>query len=122
MYLILNYVFQIFNLPSQPIVAKYGTFGDGEYLIFCTQSVWLPASLVYLHSALTFQSLILFSVPAEKIYLLSAEKAHVKTSPVCPKNYLVVTPALKSQSLKVLSHDDERQNALSFDKARSETK
>jgi hypothetical protein len=65
---------------------------------------------------------MVFSVPAEKIYLLSAEKEHVNTSELWPKKVLVLTPALKSQSLKVLSHDDDKQNELSLDKAKSETK
>jgi len=52
--------------------------------------VWLLASLVNLLSAKVFHNLIPLSAPAETIYLLSDEKATVKTSLVCPKNYLVV--------------------------------
>jgi hypothetical protein len=65
---------------------------------------------------------MVLSAPAEIIYLLSAEKATVKTSLVCPLNYLVVLPDLKSHNLKVLSHDDEIKKLLSYDKEISLTK
>jgi len=69
--------------------------------------VWLFVSLVNLLSAKVFHNLIPLSAPAEIIYLLSDEKETVKISLVCPLNNLLVVPDLKSQSLKVLSHDDE---------------
>jgi len=75
--------------------------------------VWLLTSLVNLQSARVFQSLIPLSAPEEIICLLSGEKQQVKTSLVCPLNCLVETPVLKSQSLKVLSHEDEIQKLLS---------
>lgn len=75
--------------------------------------MWLFASLVNLFSARVFHNLIPLSAPAEIIYLLSDENATEKTSLVCPVNYLVVTPVLKSQSLRVLSHDDEIKKLLS---------
>jgi hypothetical protein len=62
---------------------------------------------MYLQSAKVFQSLTYLSPPADKIYLLSGEKATVKTSLECPANILVVFPYLKSHSLRVLSHDEE---------------
>ncbi len=69
--------------------------------------MWLLDSLVNLHSAMVFQSLMDLSAPEETIYLLSGEKQQVKTSLVCPTNLLVANPVLKSQSLRVLSQDDE---------------
>ena len=45
-----------------------------------------------------------------------------RTSPVCPTNFLVVKPVFKSQSLKVLSHDEDRANCPSEEMAMSETK
>lgn len=75
--------------------------------------MWLLTSLVNLHSAMVFQSLIPLSAPEEIICLLQGEKQQVKTSLVCPLNYLVETPVLKSQSLKVLSHEEEIQKLLS---------
>jgi len=62
---------------------------------------------------MVFQSLIPLSAPEEMICLLHGEKQQVKTSLVCPLNYLVETPVLKSQSLKVLSHEEEIQKLLS---------
>lgn len=71
---------------------------------------------------MVFHNLIPLSAPAEIIYLLSDEKATENTSFVCPKNYLVVTPVLKSQSLNDLSHDDEIKKLLSYDNDKSLTK
>lgn len=88
-------------------------FKSGEYLTHETQSVWLLVSLVNLLSARVFHNLIPLSAPAEIIYLLSEEKATVKTSLECPLNYLLVAPVLKSQSLRVLSHEDEIKKLLS---------
>jgi len=87
-----------------------------------TQSVWLLASLVNLQSAKVFQSLIPLSAPPETICLLSYEKAQVKISLVCPMNCLEVAHVLKSQSLKVLSHEEEIKKLLSVDRAKSEIK
>jgi len=53
------------------------------------------------------------SAPAEIIYLLSPEKATVKTSLECPTKDLVDYPVLKSQSLRVLSHEEEIKKLLS---------
>jgi len=121
-YLIEKLWFQIFNLPSQPAVAKYGFFGTGEYLTHETHSLWLLVSLVYLQSANVFQSLKVLSAPAEMICLLSKEKVHERTSLVWPTNFLLVLPVLKSQSLKVLSHDEDKAYMLSCDNWTSETK
>jgi len=71
---------------------------------------------------MVFHNLIPLSAPAEIIYLLSEEKATAKTSLVCPLKILVDLPVLKSQSLRVLSHDDEIKKLLSYDKDKSLTK
>ncbi len=94
----------------------------GEYLMQETQSEWLYFSDLYLQSAKVFQSLISLSAPADKIYLLSGEKATEKTSLVCPTNILDVFPALRSQSLRVLSQLEEMTKLLSWERARSEMK
>jgi len=57
--------------------------------------------------------MIFLSAPADKIYLLSGEKVQVNTSLVCPKNFLVVTPDLKSHNLKVLSQEEDTANPFS---------
>lgn len=55
-----------------------------------------------------FHKTIFLSAPAEMIYLLSGEKATVKTSLECPPmNFLEVFPALKSHNLKDLSQEEE---------------
>jgi hypothetical protein len=68
---------------------------------------------VNLQSAKVFQSLIDLSAPEEIIYLLSGEKQQVKTSLECPLNLLEQNPVLKSQSLRVLSHEEEIKKLLS---------
>lgn len=75
-----------------------------------------------LQSARVFHSLMDLSAPEEIIYLLSGEKQQVKTSLVCPLNYLVESPVLRSQSLRDLSHEAEIKKLLSWDKDKSETK
>ena len=77
---------------------------------------------MYLQSARVFQSLISLSAPEEIIYLLSGEKLTVKTSFLWPMNYLMVSPVLRSHSLKVLSHDEEIQKFPSFEREMSDTK
>lgn len=75
--------------------------------------MWLLDSLVNLQSARVFHSLIHLSAPEEMICLLSGEKQQVKTSLECPLNCLMVLPDLRSQSLRVLSHEDEIKKLLS---------
>lgn len=75
-----------------------------------------------LQSPMVFQSLTYLSAPADKICLLSGEKATVNTSLVCPKNILMVFPVLKSHNLKVLSQEEEITKQFSYERARSETK
>ncbi len=84
--------------------------------------MWLLTSEVNLQSARVFQSLMPLSAPEEIICLLSGEKAQEKTSLVCPWNCLVVSPVLRSQSLKVLSQDEEIQKLLSWERDKSLTK
>ena len=62
---------------------------------------------MYLQSDKVFQNLTYLSPPADNIYMLSGEKATVKTSLMCPANILVVFPIRKSHSRRVLSHDEE---------------
>ena len=63
-----------------------------------------------LHSPKVFQSLMVLSLEAETICLLSAENETERTSLVCPTNRRVVDPVLRSQSRRVWSHDEERAN------------
>lgn len=84
--------------------------------------MWLEVSLVNLQSARLFHNLIDLSAPEEMIYLLSGEKQQVKTSLACPTNLLEQTPVLRSQSLRVLSHEEEIKKLLSTDRDKSETK
>lgn len=69
-----------------------------------------------------FHNLIDLSAPAEIIYLLSGENPTENTSFVWPLNYLTVFPSLKSQSLRVLSHEADKTKLFSLDRARSDTK
>lgn len=66
-----------------------------------------------LQSARVFHNLMDLSAPEEMIYLLSGEKQQVKTSLVCPLNLLEQNPVLRSQSLRVLSHEEEIKKLLS---------
>lgn len=74
---------------------------------------------MYLQSAKVFHNLISLSAPQDKIYLLSGENATLKTSLVCPTNILEVFPALKSQSLSVLSQLEEMTKQFSYERAKS---
>jgi len=75
-----------------------------------------------LQSPRVFHSLTYLSPPADKICLLSGEKATVKISLVCPKNCLVVFPVLKSHNLRDLSQLEDITKQFSWDKAKSVTK
>merc|ERR1719383_872968 len=82
-----------------------------------------PSSwMVYLQTPSVFHSLIVRSREPETICLLSAEKATLRTSFVCPTNLRVVVPIVKSQRRRVLSQDPERANCPSDDMTTSETK
>lgn len=128
-YLIQMLVFQIFNLPSHPTVAKQGGYSppfqdliQGEYLTQETQSQWFLSSDSYFFYPMLFHKIIFLSAPAERIYLLSAEMAQVKTSLVCPSNLQMVVPFLKSHNLKVLSQEEVKAYPLVEVKAKSEMK
>ena len=54
--------------------------------------------------------------------LRSVMLTHLRTSPVCPTNFLVVKPVFKSHNLKVLSQLDDKANCPSEEMAISETK
>lgn len=54
--------------------------------------------------------------------LRSVVLTHLRTSPVCPTNFLVVKPVFRSHSLKVLSQLDDKANCPSEEMAISETK
>lgn len=78
--------------------------------------------MLNLHSPKVFHNLIVRSLDPETICLLSAENETDKTSAVCPTNLRVVNPVLRSHNLRVLSHDEERQNCPSDEMTTSETK
>ena len=78
--------------------------------------------MVYLHWARVFHSLMVLSLLAETICLLSAEKATERTSLVWSSNLLVVLPVLRSQSLRVLSQDPDRAKCPSDERTTSEMK
>jgi len=70
---------------------------------------------VNLQSANVFHNLNVLSAPAEMIYLLSCENVTERTSFVCPTNFLLVFPVLKSHNLSVLSHELDKAYMLSPD-------
>jgi len=78
--------------------------------------------VVILQSPSVLKSLIFLSAPAARIYLLSGEKATVKTSLSFPTNLLEETPEVKSQSLISWSHDEESKYLPSVEMAKSVTK
>jgi len=81
--------------------------------------VWAFCSTVNLHSPTVFQILRFLSLPPLAICLLSGEKATARTSLEWPTNLLMVYPFLRSQSLRVPSHDEVKQYLLSCERARS---
>lgn len=129
-YLIWKLRLQIFNLPSHPVDTKYGsrvwalvvllTWGENRTLL--TQSTWLYLSEVLLRSPKMFQYLIFLSASPEMMILLSGERATEKISLSCPTNCFLETPFFKSQSLRVLSHEELIKWLLSLERARSEMK
>merc|ERR1719318_2486485 len=100
--------FHTFTYLSHPAETMMGLALLGENLTQDTQS-WCPSSwMVYLHWARVFHSLMVLSLAAETICLLSAEKATESTSLVWSSNLRVVFPVDKSQRRRVLSQDPER--------------
>merc|ERR1719318_2429939 len=89
--------FHTFTYLSHPAETMMGLALLGENLTQDTQS-WCPSSwMVYLHWARVFHSLMVLSLAAETICLLSAEKATESTSLVWSSNLRVVFPVDKSQ-------------------------
>merc|ERR1719474_2512989 len=93
----------------------------GENLTQETQSWWPSSWMVYLHWARVFHSLMVLSLAADTICLLSAEKATESTSLVWSSNLRVVLPVDKSQRLKVLSQDPDRAKWPSEERTTSRT-
>ena len=114
--------FQTFTYLSHPAETMMGLALLGENLTVETQSWWPSSWMVYLHWARVFHSLMVLSLLAETICLLSAEKATESTSLVWSSNLLVVLPVLRSQSLRVLSHDPDRAKCPSEERTTSEMK
>merc|ERR1719454_1752796 len=102
--------FHTFTNLSQPADTMRGIFAEGEKTTELIQSVCMSSTMVYLHSAKVFQSLIVLSRLPETICLLSPEKATLLTSFVCPWNVRTVAPVLRSHSLMVLSQDPDNAN------------
>ncbi len=111
--------FQTLTSLSQPPETMTGFWVLGEKRTHETHSVWQSSVMVYLHSPRVFQSLMVLSLEPVTICLLSAEKETLKTSAVCPRKDLVVTPALRSQRRTVLSHEADKANWPSEEMARS---
>merc|ERR1719217_1080622 len=102
--------FQTLTSLSQPAETMSGIFAEGEKPTQLTQSVCISSTIVYLHSARVFQSLMVLSRLPDTICLLSPEKATLKTSLVCPWNVRAVAPVFKSHKRMVLSQEAERAN------------
>merc|ERR1719181_1302984 len=111
--------FQTFTSLSQPADTINGILAEGEKPTQLTQSVCMSSTIVYLHSASVFQSLMVLSRLPETICRLSPEKATLNTSLVCPWKVRAVAPVFKSHNRMVLSHDAESANWPSEDKTTS---
>jgi len=107
---------------SHPAETMTGFKGLGEKRTHETHSVWPSSWMLNLHSPRVFQSLMVRSRDPETICLLSAEKETERTSEVCPTKRRVVSPVLRSQRRRVLSHEAERANCPSEETTTSETK
>merc|ERR1719329_1637805 len=102
--------FQTLTSLSQPADTMRGILADGEKPTLLTQSVCMSSTMVYLHSARVFQSLMVLSRLPDTIWRLSPEKATLNTSLVCPWKVRAVAPVFKSHRRMVLSHEAERAN------------
>ena len=78
--------------------------------------------MVYLHTPRVFHNLMDLSRDADTICRLSAEKATLSTSLVCPTKRRVVTPRCKSHRRRVWSQEPDRANWPSEEITTSETK
>merc|ERR1711988_1966683 len=97
--------FHTFTSLSHPAETMSGIFAEGEKPTQLTQSVCMSSTMVYLHSASVFQSLIVLSRLPETIWRLSPENATLNTSFVCPWKVRAVAPVLRSHRRIVLSQD-----------------
>lgn len=110
------------TILSHPAETMTGFIGFGEKRTHETHSEWPSSVMLNLHSPSVFHSLMVRSRDPETIWRLSAENETERTSEVWPTNRRVVRPVLRSQSLRVLSHEDERANWPSDEMTTSETK
>merc|ERR1719348_2960118 len=94
----------------------------GLNLTQLTQSECPSSWMVYLHWARVFHSLMVLSLAADTICLLSAEKATDRTSLVWSSNLRVVFPVERSQRRRVLSQDPDKAKWPSEDRTTSEMK
>ena len=94
----------------------------GENLTQLTQSECPSSWMVYLHWARVFHSLMVLSLLADTICLLSTEKATERTSLVWSSNLRVVLPVLRSQSRRFLSQEPDRAKCPSEERTTSDTK
>mmetsp|Transcript_10075 Transcript_10075/g.16990 ORF Transcript_10075/g.16990 Transcript_10075/m.16990 type:complete len:245 (+) Transcript_10075:401-1135(+) len=107
---------------SQEAVTTMGVLTSWKYLTQETQSWWGFWSTVNLQTPWMFQILTDLSMDPEQICLLSGEKATERTSLVWWMRVFLVVAVLRFQSLMVPSHEEERQNLLSWERSRSEMK
>merc|ERR1719309_777043 len=114
--------FHTFTYLSHPADTMMGFWLLGENLTHDTQSLWPSSWMVYLHWARVFHSLMVLSLAADTICLLSAEKATDMTSLVWSSNLRVVFPVERSQSLRVLSLAADRAKWPSEENTTSEMK
>merc|ERR1719153_1569411 len=114
--------FQTLTYLSHPAETMMGLAVLGENLTQLTQSECPSSWMVYLHWARVFHSLMVLSLLADTICLLSAEKATERTSLLWSSNLLVVLPVLRSHSLRHLSHDPDSAKGPSEESTTSDTK
>merc|ERR1719511_489362 len=113
---------QTLTYLSQPHETMIGFWLFGENLTQETQSPCPSSWIVYLHWARVFHNLMVLSLAAETICLLSAEKATESTSLVWSSNLRVVLPVDRSHSLRVLSQEPDRAKCPSEERTTSEMK
>merc|ERR1719500_1695746 len=107
---------------SHPAETMIGFWLLGENLTQETQSWWPSSWIVYLHWARVFHSLMVLSLAAETICLLSTEKATESTSLVWSSNLRVALPVERSHSLRVLSQEPDRAKCPSEERTTSDMK
>merc|ERR1719162_1885955 len=102
--------FHTFTSLSQPADTMSGILAEGEKPTQLTQSVCMSSTMVYLHSARVFQSLMVLSRLPDTICLLSPENATLFTSLAWPWNVRTQAPVFKSQRRIVRSQDADNAN------------